>query len=80
MLSLQLRVAVSPISFASAYASLANAGELIAEACLAIEMGADAADIGLTVHPHPTLSETFAMGAEAFEGTLTDLYVPKRKK
>jgi dihydrolipoamide dehydrogenase len=57
-----------------------NAGELIAEACLAIEMGCDAADIGLTVHPHPTLSETFAMAAEAFEGTLTDLYIPKRKK
>lgn len=57
-----------------------NAGELIAEACLAIEMGCDAADIGLTVHPHPTLSETVAMGAEAFEGTLTDLYVPKRNK
>jgi dihydrolipoamide dehydrogenase len=57
-----------------------NAGELIAEACLAIEMGADASDIGLTVHPHPTLSETVAMAAEAFEGTLTDLYVPKKKK
>jgi dihydrolipoamide dehydrogenase len=57
-----------------------NAGELIAEACLAIEMDCDAADIGLTVHPHPTLSETVAMAAEAFEGTLTDLYVPKRKK
>lgn len=57
-----------------------NAGELIAEACLAVEMGCDAADIGLTVHPHPTLSETVAMAAEAFEGTLTDLYVPKRKK
>ncbi len=57
-----------------------NAGELIAEACLAIEMGCDASDIGLTVHPHPTLSETVAMGAEAFEGTLTDLYVPKRNK
>ncbi len=56
-----------------------SAGELIAEVCLAIEMGCDAADIGLTVHPHPTLSETVAMGAEAFEGTLTDLYVPKRK-
>ncbi|MEI9988566.1 MAG: dihydrolipoyl dehydrogenase [Rhizomicrobium sp.] len=50
-----------------------NAGELIAEAALAIEMGADATDIGLTVHPHPTLSETFAFAAEAFEGTLTDL-------
>ncbi len=55
-----------------------NAGELIAEIALAIEMGADAADIGLTVHPHPTLSETIAMSAEAFEGTLTDLYIPKR--
>ena len=56
-----------------------NAGELIAEAGLAIEMGCDAADIGLTVHAHPTLSETFAMAAEAFEGTLTDLYIPKKK-
>ena len=56
-----------------------NAGDLIAEAALAIETGADAADIGLTIHPHPTLSETVAMAAEAFEGTLTDLYLPKRK-
>ncbi len=56
-----------------------NAGELIAEIGLAIEMGADAADIGLTVHAHPTLSETVAMSAEAFEGTLTDLYLPKKK-
>jgi dihydrolipoamide dehydrogenase len=55
-----------------------NAGELIAELGLAIEMGADAADIGLTVHAHPTLSETVGMAAEAFEGTLTDLYLPKR--
>jgi dihydrolipoamide dehydrogenase len=55
-----------------------NAGDLIAEAGLAIEMGADAADIGLTIHPHPTLSETVAFAAEAFEGTLTDLYIPKR--
>ncbi len=55
-----------------------NAGDLIAEVGLAIEMGADAADIGLTVHAHPTLSETVAFAAEAFEGTLTDLYVPKR--
>jgi dihydrolipoamide dehydrogenase len=53
------------------------AGDLIAEAALAIEMGADAADIGLTIHPHPTLSETIGMAAEAFEGTLTDLYLPK---
>jgi dihydrolipoamide dehydrogenase len=56
-----------------------NAGDLIAEVGLAIEMGADAADIGLTIHPHPTLSETVAMAAEAFEGTLTDLYLPRRK-
>ncbi len=56
-----------------------NAGDLIAEVALAIEMGADAADIALTIHPHPTLSETIGMAAEAFEGTLTDLYLPKRK-
>jgi dihydrolipoamide dehydrogenase len=56
-----------------------NAGELIAEACLAIEMGCDAADIGLTIHPHPTLSESVGMAAEAYEGTITDLYMPKKK-
>lgn len=56
-----------------------NAGELIAEVALAIEMGADAADISLTVHAHPTLMETVAMAAEAFEGTLTDLYLPKKR-
>ena len=56
-----------------------NAGDLIAEVALAIEMGSDAADIGLTIHPHPTLSETIMFAAEAFEGTLTDLYVPKKK-
>ena len=55
-----------------------SAGDLIAEAALAIEMGADAADVGLTIHPHPTLSETVAMAAEAFEGTITDLYLPRR--
>ncbi len=55
-----------------------NAGDLIAEVGMAIELGADAADIGLTIHPHPTLSETVAFSAEAFEGTLTDLYIPKR--
>jgi dihydrolipoamide dehydrogenase len=55
-----------------------NAGELIAELVLAIEMGVDASDIGLSVHPHPTLSETVGLAAEAFEGTLTDLYIPKR--
>lgn len=54
-----------------------NAGDLIAEIGLAIEMGADATDIGLTVHPHPTLSETVAFAAEAYAGTLTDLYMPK---
>jgi len=56
-----------------------NAGDLISEIALAIELGADAADVGLTIHPHPTLSETVAFAAEAFEGTLTDLYVPKRR-
>jgi dihydrolipoamide dehydrogenase len=56
-----------------------NAGELISELALAIENGCDAADIGLTVHPHPTLSETVGGAAEAVEGTLTDLYLPKRK-
>jgi dihydrolipoamide dehydrogenase len=56
-----------------------NAGELISEVALAIETGADAADIGLTIHPHPTLSETVAMAAEAFEGTLTDLYLPRKR-
>ena len=55
-----------------------NAGDLIAEVALAIEMGAEAADIGLTIHPHPTLSETVAFAAEAFEGTLTDLFMPKK--
>jgi dihydrolipoamide dehydrogenase len=55
-----------------------NAGDLIAEVALAIEMDADAADVGLTIHPHPTLSETIGFAAEAFEGTLTDLYIPKR--
>ena len=56
-----------------------NAGELVAEVALAIEMGADAADIGLTIHPHPTLSETVGLSAEAFEGTLTDLYIPEAR-
>ncbi len=55
-----------------------QAGDLIAEMALAIEMGCDAADIALTIHPHPTLSETLAFAAEAFEGTLTDLYLPKK--
>lgn len=56
-----------------------NAGDLIAEVGLAIETGCDAQDIGLTIHPHPTLSETVAFAAEAFEGTITDLYLPRRK-
>jgi dihydrolipoamide dehydrogenase len=56
-----------------------NAGDLISEVALAIEMGCDAQDIGLTVHPHPTLSETVAFAAEAFDGTLTDLYLPPKK-
>ncbi|MFQ5983853.1 MAG: dihydrolipoyl dehydrogenase family protein, partial [Woeseiaceae bacterium] len=57
-----------------------NAGDLIAEVGLAIEMGADASDIGLTIHPHPTLSETIAFSAEAYDGTLTDLYMPRKRK
>jgi dihydrolipoamide dehydrogenase len=56
-----------------------NAGELIAEAVLALEMGADIEDIALTVHPHPTLSETFNFAAEMAEGTITDLYIPKKR-
>jgi dihydrolipoamide dehydrogenase len=55
-----------------------GAGDLFAEIGLAVEMGADAADIGMTIHPHPTLSETVAFAAEAYEGTLTDLYMPKK--
>lgn len=57
-----------------------NAGDLIAEVGLAIEMGADAGDIGLTIHPHPTLSETIAFSAEAHDGTITDLYIPAKRK
>ncbi len=56
-----------------------NAGELIAEAALAIEMDCEVEDIALTVHPHPTLSETFNFAAEMVEGTITDLYVPKKR-
>lgn len=56
-----------------------NAGDLIAEVALAIEMDCEATDISLTIHPHPTLSETIAFAAEMFEGTITDLYVPKKK-
>jgi dihydrolipoamide dehydrogenase len=55
-----------------------NAGELIAETVLALEMGANAEDIGLTIHPHPTLSETINFAAEVAEGTITDLYIPKK--
>lgn len=56
-----------------------NAGELISEIALAIEMGCDAEDISLTIHPHPTLAETIALSTEIFEGTITDLYMPKKK-
>ena len=55
-----------------------SAGDIISEGVLAIEMGADSMDIGLSVHPHPTLGETIGLAAEAFEGTITDLYVPKK--
>ncbi|MCW5589730.1 MAG: dihydrolipoyl dehydrogenase [Legionellales bacterium] len=57
-----------------------NAGELIAEVALAIEMGCDAEDIALTSHPHPTLSETVMLATEMFEGTITDLIAPKKNK
>ncbi len=56
-----------------------HAGELIAETTLAIEMGADAHDIGLSIHPHPTLSESIGMAAEVYTGTITDLYLPKKR-
>ncbi len=56
-----------------------HAGELISEIALAIEMGCEAADIGHTIHPHPTLGESVGMAAEVYEGTITDLYIPKKK-
>jgi dihydrolipoamide dehydrogenase len=56
-----------------------HAGDLISEIALAIEMGAEAADIGLTIHPHPTLGESVGMAAEVYEGTITDLYIPRKK-
>jgi dihydrolipoamide dehydrogenase len=55
-----------------------RAGDLIAEVALAIEMGCEAGDLGHTIHPHPTLSESVGMAAEVFEGSITDLYIPKR--
>ncbi len=57
-----------------------NAGELMGEIALAIEMGCDVDDLALTIHPHPTLSETIVMAAEVFEGTITDLYLPRKKE
>ena len=56
-----------------------HAGELIAEIALAIEMGCEVEDIGHTIHPHPTLSESVGMAAEVYDGTITDLYIPKKK-
>ena len=56
-----------------------HAGELISEAALAIEMGCEVADIAHTIHPHPTLGESVAMAAEVYDGTITDLYLPKKK-
>ncbi|WP_454828553.1 dihydrolipoyl dehydrogenase [Pseudoxanthomonas wuyuanensis] len=56
-----------------------HAGDLISEIALAIEMGAEAEDIGHTIHPHPTLSESVGMAAEVYDGTITDLYIPKKK-
>jgi dihydrolipoamide dehydrogenase len=55
-----------------------GAGDLISEAVLALEMGADAEDLCLTIHPHPTLSETVGLAAEVFTGTITDLYLQKK--
>ena len=57
-----------------------HAGDLISEVALAIEMGCDAQDLALTIHPHPTLSETVNFAAEVYEGTITDLYIPKKKR
>ena len=57
-----------------------GAGELIAEAALALEMGANATDLALTIHPHPTLSETFKEAADSFHGTATHYYRPRREK
>ena len=57
-----------------------HAGDLIAELALAIEMGCDIEDIALTIHPHPTFSETIGLAAEAYKGTITDLYLPKKRK
>ena len=57
-----------------------SAGELISEICLAIEMACTAEDLALTIHPHPTLSESIMLASEVFEGTITDLYMPKKKK
>ena len=56
-----------------------NAGDLISEACLAIEMGCEADDISLTIHPHPTLSETLFNASEILTGSITDLFIPKSK-
>jgi dihydrolipoamide dehydrogenase len=56
-----------------------HAGDLISEVALAIEMGAEVGDIALTIHPHPTLGESVGMAAEVAEGTITDLYIAKRK-
>jgi dihydrolipoamide dehydrogenase len=56
-----------------------NAGELLAESVLALEMGADMQDLALTIHPHPTLSETIGFAAEIAEGSITDMYMPKKK-
>ena len=57
-----------------------NAGELIAETVLALEMGADMEDLALAIHPHPTLSETIGFAAEIAEGSITDLYLPRKRK
>ncbi len=70
----------SVLAFEGAERAFHLLDEVVAEP--AIEMGADAnaGDIGMTIHPHPTLSETVGMSAEAFEGTITDLYLPRKKR
>ena len=67
-------------SYLTSATGLDYAGDLISEVALAIEMGCDAVDLGHTIHPHPTLSETVNFAAEMFEGTITDLMPPKKKK
>ena len=67
------------IGFSAAALSAPKRVNLIGEVCLAVEMGCDPTDIGKTIHPHPTLSESIGMAAEVFEGVCTDLPPPKKR-